>query len=68
MKRCLQLKRQSSKYPYPVPISLQTITLPDGLKKNSKGDEFLLFDSECEKRIIIFGTKQNIKMMKTTQH
>ena len=47
-----------------VPLTLSVLTISDKYKNTAKGDQFLLYDSQDEDRVIIFGTPKNLELLR----
>ena len=68
LKRTIRRQRQVTNNVQPQPIILEDLEIPKVYKITVKGDEFLLLDSGPEfHRILIFGTHQNVEMLRGAQ-
>ena len=68
MKRVIRRARER-KGAMPVnPLSLQDLVIPNEFKKTCNGEDFLLYDSEGDKKTIIFSTHRNLRHLAQSQH
>ena len=69
LKRTIWLQRQIINHAYPQPLTLADLVLPLEYQQTTKSDQFKLYDSSQEhsNRFIIFGTHQNIEMLRNSQ-
>ena len=68
LKRTIRRQRQVTNNVQPQPISLEDLEISEEYKRTVKRDEFLLFYSGPEfHRILIFGSHQNVEMLKGAQ-
>ena len=69
LKRTIQRQRQRVLAAPIQPLSLVELEIPMEYRSTAKGEMFLLYDSGPDpERILIFGTCQNIEMLKCSQH
>lgn len=47
--------------------SLEELVIPDKYQKTNKGEQFMLWDSEDEGRIILFATRRHIEFLTSSQ-
>ena len=52
IRRDLRRQRQAAGNPLPIPLSRQDIELPDFYTMTDDGEQFLLYDSQDESRIV----------------
>ena len=69
IKRNIRRQRQCSSHSQPLPLDAQELVLTDEYTKTQKGDDFLLYDSGfVEKRMLIFGTHENLHYLCRAKH
>jgi len=70
LRRNVRRHRQAVNNPLPVPQTVDEIVIPDRYKVTHDGQDFLLFDSGSDdnNRMLIFGTRDNIRLLETTAH
>jgi hypothetical protein len=65
LKRTIRRIRQKVQSSIPLPSSLKTLTIPSNLTKTTSNKTFLQYDSGPKsKRILIFSTKKQLKILK----
>ena len=69
LKRTIWRQRQIINHAYPQPLTLADLVLSLEYQQTTKSDQFKLYDSSQEhsNRFIIFGTHQNIDMLRNSQ-
>lgn len=69
-RKIIQRERKRKQQPYPNPQNVMEIDIPEVLRKSTRGEDFLLWDSgkEDEKRMIIFGTMENLHLLGRHAH
>ena len=69
LKRTIRRQRQIINHAYPQPLTLADLVLPIEYQQTAKGDQFILYDSgqEHSNCFVIFGTHQNIEMLRSSQ-
>ena len=70
VRRNIRRFRQKAGNPLPVPQTRQDIPypLPERYRMTNNGEEFLLYDSNDEERILLFGTAQGLQVLEQSEH
>ena len=69
IKRNIRRQRLCSSHSQPLPLDAQELVLTDEYTKTQNGEDFLLYDSgSVEKRILIFGTHENLNYLCRARH
>ena len=69
LRRSVRRCRQQVGNPVPVPLSGEDFNIPDRYKMTNDGQSFLLYDSgPSNKRILIFGTQENLRLLEINPH
>ena len=70
IRRNIRRQRQKAGNPLPVPLNREDIPnpLPDSYRQTSNGENFLLYDSGDEDRILVFGTTEGLQLLGTNEH
>ena len=69
-RKIIQRIRKRKQQPYPNPLHAFEIDIPEVLRKSTRDRDFLLWDSgkNDEKRMILFGTEQNLMLLGRHAH
>lgn len=69
LNRTIQRSRNRENRPIPLPLDLEDLVIPDQYRVTNSGAEFLLFDSGPEvDRVLIFSTRNNLRMLRQSRH
>ncbi|CAF0907509.1 unnamed protein product [Adineta steineri] len=69
LKRTVRLIRQKAQNSIPLPLSLETLSIPSNLTTTTSNKTFLQYDSGLNnKRILIFSTKKQLKILKRSSN